>query len=76
MKIKVIAKPGSRKEAVKKIEENTFVISIKEPPIHGLANLGIINSLSKYFGIPKKQIRIVTGFKSKNKIFEIIQQGK
>lgn len=71
MKITITAKPGSKKAYVKKIGEKEYIVSVKEPPVKGLANLAIVSSLSKYFGVPAKYIRITSGYRSKRKIIEI-----
>ena len=71
MKINITAKPASKKAYIKKVGENEYIISVKEPPVKGLANLSIIATLSDYFKIPARYIRIVSGYKSRNKIIEI-----
>ena len=71
MKIVVTAKPASKKAYIKKVGEKEYIVSVKEPPINGLANISIVSSLSDYFSLPVRQIRIVSGYRSKNKIVEI-----
>ncbi|MBU0572278.1 DUF167 domain-containing protein [Patescibacteria group bacterium] len=71
MKINVTAKPASKKAYIKMVGEKEYVVSVKEPPINGLANMSIIGSLSDYFKIPARYIRIVSGYRSRNKIIEI-----
>ena len=71
MKINITAKPASKKAYIKKTGEKEYVVSVKEPPINGLANISIVSSLSDYFNLPVRQIRIVSGYRSKNKIVEI-----
>ena len=71
MKIYVKAKPGSRKEFVKKVDDTHFVVAVKEPPIGGKANRAVIRSLAEYFHIKPYEISFVFGEKTKNKIFEV-----
>jgi uncharacterized protein YggU (UPF0235/DUF167 family) len=78
MKIFVTAKPNSNEE---KIEKNGslndaksgahFLISVTEPPIKGLANRAIEKVLSEYFKVPFSSVRLISGFSSKQKTFEI-----
>lgn len=82
MKIIVKVKPNSK---VIKVEEVTptiglfskrkdlrvFKVSVTEKPVHGAANLGVVDALSKHFKIPKSQITLVSGGISKEKVFEI-----
>jgi hypothetical protein len=71
MLIKVKVFPDSKKEEIIKKSEDTFEIKIKEKPIRGLANKAVINVLSSYFKIPLSRIRLIKGFKQRNKIFEV-----
>ncbi|MCX6721935.1 MAG: DUF167 domain-containing protein [Candidatus Staskawiczbacteria bacterium] len=71
MKINVKAKPGSREEKVEKIDDLNYVVSVKEPPIKGKANEAIRNALAVYFKTGSSNIRIVSGYTSRNKIIEI-----
>lgn len=72
MKIFVKAKPNSREEKVQKIDDNNFIVSVKEPPEKGKANLAIKNALAVYFKTGTSNVQIVSGFSSRNKIIEII----
>lgn len=72
MKIYVTAKPNAKEDKIKKIDDNHFIISTTELPIKGRANMGIIKILSEYFNVNKSNISILSGYKFKNKIFEIL----
>ena len=72
MKIFVKAKPNSREEKVEKIDENNYVVSVKEPPIKGKANEAIRNALAVYFKTGSSRVKITSGFSSRNKIVEIL----
>lgn len=71
MRIFVKAKPNSHKASVEKIDESHYAVSVKEPPIKGLANKGIVKILSDYFDIAQSDIKIISGFTSRNKVVEI-----
>lgn len=71
MKIFVKAKPNAREEKVEKIDENNYIVSVKEPPIKGKANDAIRNALAVYFKTGSSLIKIVSGFSSRNKVIEI-----
>jgi len=72
MKIFVEAKPGSKNEGVERIDENHFVVRVKEPPIQGRANRAITKALAGHLYIAPFRIKLVSGFSSKQKIFEIL----
>ena len=72
MKIFVKAKPNSREEKVEKIDEQNYVVSVKEPPEKGKANEAIRNALAVYFKTGSSCVRIISGYSSRNKVVEII----
>jgi len=72
MKIFVKAKPGAKAEKMEKIDDSHFTVSVKEPPIQGMANLAIIKVFAEYFGVAPSNVKIVSGFTSRQKIIEII----
>jgi len=71
MLIKVKVFPCSKKQGIVKKSENSFEIKIKEKPIHGNANKAVIKALIDYFQISESRIKLVKGFKKRNKIFKI-----
>lgn len=71
MHITVVAKPKKKQEKVIQINEITFAVSVKEPPIDGRANEAIIKSLAKYFSLPQSQIILISGHTSKIKTFDV-----
>ena len=74
MIIKVKIFPGSKESHIEKIAEDRFILNVRKKAIEGEANIEVINMLKKYFKVPKSQIRLIRGFKRRNKIFEIIEK--
>ena len=72
MRLFVNVKPRAREGSVEKIGDNEFIISVKEPPVNGMANQAVIRALSEYLKVSKSQIRIVSGAISRKKIIEIV----
>jgi hypothetical protein len=73
MLIKVKIFPCCKKEEVLKKKEDAFDVKVKEKPLRGMANRALISLLSSYFNIPPNKIRIIKGFRKRNKIIEIIK---
>jgi uncharacterized protein (TIGR00251 family) len=71
--IKVILKPNSPKNRIFKFdsEKNAYRIEIKAPAQENKANLELIKFLSKSL---KKNIKIIQGFKSREKLIKISQR--
>lgn len=71
MYIRVRVIPKAKKETIKKINEQTFEITVKEPAERNLANNRIKELLAIEFGLESKSIRIVSGHHSATKIFDV-----
>ena len=71
MKIVVKAKPSSKEDRVEKIDENNFIVYVREPPVDGRANNAITKLLADYFGVKPYLVEIVSGSWSKTKIIKI-----
>ena len=67
MKLKLKVHPGSSIEKIQKVDEG-YEIWIKAKAKDNKANLELIKILKKYF---KKDVKITSGFNSRNKIIEI-----
>lgn len=68
MLIKVKAFPGANQEKIIKKSEDAFEVYVRAKPIGGSANQAILKLLSDYFKISEKQLKIVKGFRTRNKI--------
>ncbi len=71
MKIFVKARPNAKEERVEKIDEQNYIVWVKEPPVRGQANNSIKNALAVYFKIGSSCVKIISGHASRNKIIEI-----
>jgi uncharacterized protein len=71
MKIQIKVKPRSKTEEIIE-DENSLIVRVKDPPIEGKANRAVIRLLAKHFGVPEDHVRISKGFKSKDKVIELL----
>lgn len=71
MLIKVKVFPNSKEEEIIKKSEDSFEVSVREAPVMGMANRAVVKAIALYFGILESKVRLVRGFKERNKIFEI-----
>lgn len=67
MKIRVVVKPNSKKEAVEQLPDGTYLVRVNAPPTEGKANKRVIELLAKHFGCAKSKITLLSGHKSKTK---------
>ncbi len=69
MKITVRAHPRSKKNEIREVAQNSYELWFHVPPIDGKANEKIIEMLAKHFGVAKSKLTLISGAKSKVKIF-------
>ncbi|MEK7558709.1 MAG: DUF167 domain-containing protein [Patescibacteria group bacterium] len=80
MKISVIAHPNSKKTLpagrqarVEKDLLETLHVYVSQPPLEGKANRAVIEALAEYFKVKRNYVRLLSGEKSRVKLFEIIK---
>jgi len=73
LKIQVKVKPSSKNEEVTQ-KGDTLIVTTKEPPKEGRANRQVIKLLAKHFKVPQNQVRLISGFKKRDKVIEIVQR--
>lgn len=71
MKIFVTAKPSAQEASLVQLDTSHFVVAVKEPPVQGRANQAIVKALAGHFGVAHSRVRLVSGFSSRRKIFDI-----
>ncbi len=76
MKINIKTIPGAKKEEIIDLGEDLFgtksyKVKINAKPIDGEANTRLVEVLSKYFNVPKRKIKILTWFTSRDKVIDI-----
>lgn len=55
------------------IEDDQITIGVKSKPIKGEANKEIIKKIAKHFKISAASVQIKSGYKSSDKIIEVLQ---
>jgi len=72
MKITVIIKPRAKKRQVVKSASGDYFVSVVSPAHEGKANEEVVEGVAEHFKVAKSRVRIVSGFKSKKKVLEIL----
>lgn len=70
----VQAKPAARVEKIFVNEEGGLAIQTRAKPVDGEANQAIIENVSDLVGVPKYQVEILRGDKSKNKRIKLLME--
>lgn len=71
MLINVTVTPYARKNEVIKKSEDRFQVLVKAKPIKGMANMAVQEVLASYFNVPETSVKLIRGFKERNKVFSI-----
>ena len=66
MRIELKVKPNSGKSEI--VRKEGYIAFLKSPPENNKANIELLKLAKKYF---QSEVRIVSGFTSKNKVIEI-----
>ena len=69
--LKIKVEPRSSKSGVVGPYGDALKVKLSSPPVEGKANKELIRVLAKEFGIPQKDVEIISGQSSKNKIVKL-----
>ena len=75
MRYNIKVKTHAKQEKVEKIDENNFLVNVKEPATENRANEAVVKVLANFFGVSKSRVEIIKGLKSKNKVISINLQA-
>jgi uncharacterized protein (TIGR00251 family) len=67
----VRAKPGSKKEGIRSIDDEEVNVCIRAQPVDGKANVGLIEYFSDIFDISKSDVVLEKGSSNKHKLISI-----
>ena len=70
LKIRVI--PNARKSEFTGYREDELVLRLNAPAIEGKANKAAVEFVAQFFAVPRHAVSLVSGEKSRHKVFEII----
>lgn len=65
--LKIKVEPRSSRSGVVGPYGEALKVKLTSPPVEGKANKELVEVLAKEFGIPKKDVEIISGQSSKNK---------
>ena len=70
LKVRVI--PNAKKSGWNGYRENELVLRLNAPAVEGRANQAAIEFVSRFFGVSRAAVLLVSGEKSRHKIFQIV----
>jgi uncharacterized protein len=70
-KIWVSVKPQAKKEAVTKVADGEYRVSVHPPAQKNQANQAVVKLLAEHFSVPKSAVAILRGHAARKKLIEI-----
>jgi uncharacterized protein (TIGR00251 family) len=71
VRLDVEVKLRAGKSRVLGIKGERLSVALAAAPVDGAANQELIDTLADHFGVPRRQVRILAGAKSRRKVVEI-----
>ena len=71
----VIASPGASVSKVRGIHGGAVKVAVRSAPEKGKANAELEEVIADFFGVPKKQVSVVSGETSRNKRVQVMGLG-
>jgi hypothetical protein len=72
VKLAVRVVPNAAKSGFAGMREAERVLRLSAPAVDGKANRAAIEFLAEHFGVSRSRVTLVSGEKSRHKIFEIV----
>lgn len=69
--LKIKVEPRSSRSGIVGQYGDAIKVKLNSPPVDGKANTELIEVLAKEYGITKKDVEIISGFNSKNKLVRL-----
>jgi uncharacterized protein len=71
VRFSVRVQPRASKSEIAGVQGVSLKVRVTAPPVDGLANEALIDSLSAALKIPRRNVCIVSGFSSRTKVVEV-----
>ena len=71
----VRVQPRASRNEIAGMQNGVLRVRLQAPPVDGAANEALVAFLADELGVPRRHIRIVSGFGSRNKVLEVDSQS-
>ena len=72
----VRVQPRASRNEIAGVQNGVLRIRLQAPPVDGAANDALVDFLADELGVARRQVRIVSGFGSRNKVVEVDAKGR
>jgi uncharacterized protein (TIGR00251 family) len=71
VRIDIEVKVRASRTRVLGVKAERLCVALAAPPVDGAANEALVGALAEHFGLPRRQVRLVMGEKSRRKVVEL-----
>ncbi len=71
MRLTVHVRPGAARAGIGGSHDGALVIRVREPASDGRANEAVVRAVADELGLPRRDVRIVAGTRSRRKVVEL-----
>ena len=75
VRFEVRVQPRASRNEFAGIKEGILRVRLQAPPVDGAANEALVAFMADELGVPRRFVRIVSGFGSRNKILEVDREA-
>jgi uncharacterized protein (TIGR00251 family) len=76
VRVDVEVKVRASRSLVLGIKANRLSVALAAPPVDGAANAALIETLAEHFDLPRRQVRLIAGERSRRKVVELSGSSK
>ncbi len=75
IRFEVRVQPRASRNELAGIKEGVLRVRLQAPPVDGAANEALVAFMADQLGVPRRLVRIISGFGSRNKVLEVDRQA-
>jgi uncharacterized protein (TIGR00251 family) len=76
VRVDIEVKVRASQSRVLGIKANRLSVALAAPPVDGAANAALIETLAEHFGVPRRQVQLIAGERSRRKVVELTGLSK
>jgi uncharacterized protein (TIGR00251 family) len=76
VRVDIEVKVRASQSRVLGIKGNRLSVALAAPPVDGAANAALIEILAEYFELPRRQVQLIAGERSRRKVVELTGLSK
>lgn len=76
VRLSVRVQPRASRDEIVGVRDGVLRVRLRAPPVDGAANDALVAFIAQELGVPRRRVRIVSGFGSRRKILEVDPEAR